>query len=263
MMENNIQKMPALFVGHGNPMNAIDDNKFTQTWQLIGESIPRPKAILSISAHWETLGTYFTAMQTPRTIHDFGGFPRALFNVEYPASGNPELASQISRTLKVQAAGLDETDWGLDHGTWSVLVHMFPQADIPVIQMSLNRNMTPRQHYELAQEMRYLRSQGVLIMGSGNMVHNLREVYWQNPESGYDWAQDVDEKIKNSISNHKHESLIDFRAQGPEFRLAIPTAEHYLPLLYVIGLQDDKDQISFFNEEICMGSLSMSGVMLK
>lgn len=263
MMENNIQKMPALFVGHGNPMNAIDDNKFTQTWQLIGESTPRPKAILSISAHWETQGTYFTAMQTPRTIHDFGGFPRALFNVEYPASGNPELASQISRTLKVQAAGLDETDWGLDHGTWSVLVHMFSQADIPVIQMSLNRNMTPRQHYELAKEMSYLREQGVLIMGSGNLVHNLREVDWQNPESAYDWAQDVDEKIKNSISNHKHDSLIDFRAEGPEFRLAIPTAEHYLPLLYVIGLQDDKDQVSFFNEEICMGSLSMTGVMLK
>ena len=255
--------MPVLFAGHGNPMNAIDYNKFTQAWHRLGESIPRPKAILSISAHWETQGTFITAMPTPRTIHDFGGFPRALFNVEYPASGNPELASKISRTMKGQAAGLDETEWGLDHGTWSVLVHMYPQADIPVIQMSLNRYMTPRQHYEMAQEMSYLRTQGVLIMGSGNMVHNLREVDWQNPDSGYDWAHEVDEKLKTSISNHDHNRLIDFRGQGPEFRLAIPTAEHYLPLMYVIGLQDEKDEISFFNNEICMGSLSMTGVMLK
>ena len=165
--------------------------------------------------------------------------------------------------MKGQAAGLDETEWGLDHGTWSVLVHMYPQADIPVIQMSLNRYMTPRQHYEMAQEMSYLRTQGVLIMGSGNMVHNLREVDWQNPDSGYDWAHEVDEKLKTSISNHDHNRLIDFRGQGPEFRLAIPTAEHYLPLMYVIGLQDEEDEISFFNEEICMGSLSMTGVMLK
>jgi len=262
-MNYNTQKMPVLFVGHGNPMNAIEDNSFTQTWHQIGKGIPRPTTILSISAHWETEGTYFTAMQTPRSVHDFGGFPRTLYNVVYPAPGNPELAEQIKSVIKGQVIELDELEWGLDHGTWSVLVHMFPQADIPVIQMSLNRNMTPRQHYELAQEMSYLREQGVLIMGSGNIVHNLREVDWHNPYSAYDWALDVNDKIKNQLRNHDHDSLIDFRKQGLEFRMAIPTAEHYLPLLYLIGLQSDSDEISFFNDKISMGSLSMTGVMLK
>lgn len=263
LMNTNTNKMPALFVGHGSPMNAIENNQFTRTWREIGLSIPRPKAILSISAHWETRGTYFTTMPVPRTIYDFGGFPRQLYEVKYPAKGNPELAQEISQTIKKQEIGLDMKEWGLDHGTWSVLKHMYPDANIPVIQMSINHFLSPVYHYELAQEMRYLREQGILIIGSGNMVHNLREVDWNNPNAGYDWALEVNNKLKNWLINKEHENLIDFRKHGSDFRLAIPTAEHYIPLLYLIGLQEENDELTLFNDELCMGSLSMTGVMVK
>jgi 4,5-DOPA dioxygenase extradiol len=255
-------KMPVFFVGHGNPMNAIEDNEFTKSWREIGASIPNPTSILCISAHWETRGTKLTAMSNPNTIHDFGGFPRALYEVQYPAAGNPELATQIKNQIKLSEIGLDYSDWGLDHGAWSVIKHLYPKANIPVVQMSLNQNQAPKYHYELSKELSFLRKNGVLIIASGNLVHNLRMVDWQNENTAYDWALEANEQMKKWILNDNHQSLIDFNKQGKAFELAIPTAEHFLPLLYTLGLKDKTDNINFFTDKLVMGSLSMTGLQI-
>jgi 4,5-DOPA dioxygenase extradiol len=255
-------KMPVLFVGHGNPMNAIEDNEFSKAWNEIGKSIPIPKGILCISAHWETRGTQITAMMLPPTIHDFGGFPRQLYEVQYPAPGNPLLASEIKNQILHTDVSLDLSSWGLDHGTWSVLKHLFPKADIPVLQMSINQNKSPKEHYELSKELAFLRSKGILIIGSGNVVHNLRLVDWQNENAEHAWAIEANQSIKSFIETGNHNALIDFRNQGRAYDLAIPTAEHYIPLLYTLALQEPTDKISFFSDKLVMGSLSMTSVLI-
>jgi 4,5-DOPA dioxygenase extradiol len=256
--------MPLLFVGHGSPMNAIEDNQFTRGWQDITETIPKPDAILCISAHWETKGTFVTAMDKPNTIHDFGGFPDALFNVKYPATGSPDLAEEIKRMVKKTEVGLDNS-WGLDHGTWSILRKMYPGAEIPVIQMSLDYSKSPESHYALAGELASFRKKGVLIIGSGNMVHNLRMVAWDKmdlPEYGYDWALEASTKMKNLILSGDHKPLIDFRSQGKAFDNAIPTPEHFLPLLYILALKEPDEKITIFNDKAVMGSLTMTSLKI-
>ena len=254
--------MPVLFVGHGNPMNAIEQNEFTNQWKIIGQTIPKPTSILCISAHWETRGTKLTAMPLPKTIHDFGGFPKELFAVEYPAVGNPKLALEISNHIEQPKASLDNSDWGLDHGTWSVLNHIYPNANIPVVQMSLNILQTPLYHYELAKQLAFLRSNGVLIIGSGNLVHNLGLIDWRNLNSGHDWAMEANDKMISFIDNGNHKALIDFKNQGKSFDLAIPTPEHFLPLIYILALQENGEAITFFNNKLTMGSLSMTGMLI-
>jgi 4,5-DOPA dioxygenase extradiol len=251
--------MPVLFLGHGSPLNAIEENAFTRGWQGIGKDLPRPNAILCISAHWETRGTFVTGMEKPRTIHDFGGFPQALFDVQYPAPGSPVLAEQTQQAVTSTHIGIDH-QWGLDHGAWSVIIHLFPKADLPVVQLSLDRSLTPQQHYDLARELAVLRRKGVLIIGSGNMVHNLGVIDWRNPEGGYDWAMEANSRMKELIMNEGHAQLVDFKAQGRAFQLSIPTPEHYLPLLYVLGLKDRKDPVSLFNDRTVMGSIAMTSV---
>lgn len=259
------EKMPILFLGHGSPMNAIEENEFVQGFRNVSKQIPTPKAILCISAHWETSGTYVTAMENPKTIHDFGGFPPELYAVQYPVKGSPELAQQVvAQAGKVEVV-LD-TKWGLDHGCWSVVKHLYPLANIPVLQMSLNVNKTPQEHFELAKELATFRKKGVLIVGSGNVVHNLGLIAWDKlslPEYGYDWATEANEKIKESIRNNDYQSLYSLQSQSAAFMMGIPTPEHYLPLLYVLGLQGKSDQISFFNDRVIGGSLSMLSVLIK
>ena len=262
---NNADKMPVLFIGHGSPMNAIEDNEFSQEWRSIGKSLPRPDAILCVSAHWETRGTFVTAMEKPITIHDFGGFPKALFDVQYPAPGSPELAKEITRIIKKTEVGLDEK-WGLDHGTWTVIKHLYPEADVPVIQLSLDYYQTSQYHYDLAKELAPLRKKGVLIIGSGNMVHNLGMVAWDKlntSDYSFDWAQEAKEKMINYIKNDDHQSLINYKSQGRAFKLSIPTPEHYLPLLYALALKDESEKVSFFNDKTVAGSLAMTSVKIE
>ncbi len=259
----NSNKMPVLFLGHGSPMNAIEENEFVQGFRQIAKSIELPKAILVISAHWETRGTQVTAMPQPRTIHDFGGFPQELFNVQYPAPGSPELAKKTKSIVTKTEIGLDDK-WGLDHGAWSVIKHLYPNADIPVIQMSLDYTQPPQYHYELAKEIVSLRNNGVLIIGSGNMVHNLGMVEWSrlNESFGYNWALEADSKMKKFIETDDHQPLIDYHKQGTEFKLAIPSPEHYLPLLYTLALKEKNDPIDFFNEKPVAGALTMTSVKI-
>jgi 4,5-DOPA dioxygenase extradiol len=261
---NNTGRMPVLFVGHGSPMYAIEENEFTQTWRQLGESIPTPKAILCISAHWETHGTKVTTMQHPQTIHDFGGFPRELYDVQYPAPGDPGLAKETIELLSGTKVMADEK-WGLDHGAWSVIRRMYPSAKIPVIEMSLDYTKTPNEHYELAKDLGIFRDKGVLIIGSGNIVHNLRKVAWDknpNEEFGFDWAVEANDKIKNLISDNKHKELINYTLLGQEVQLAVPTPDHYIPLLYALALKDENEDLSFFNDKAVMGSLTMTSVRI-
>lgn len=254
------EPMPVMFMGHGSPMNAIEENEFVKGWREAGKSIPLPQAILCISAHWETKGTFVTAMEKPQTIHDFGGFPQALFDVQYPAKGSPELARETKAMIKIADVGLDQK-WGLDHGCWSVVKPLFPNADIPVIQMSLDYTQSPQCHYELGQQLAALRKKGVLIIGSGNMVHNLGMLAWDKLNAdnyGFDWALEASDKMKKYILGNDHQSLIQFRAQGKAFDLAIPSAEHYLPMLYVLGLKSENEKISLFNDKAVAGSLTMT-----
>lgn len=257
--------MPALFLGHGSPMNAIEDNIFVQNWRKLAQDIPKPKAILVISAHWETQGTKVTAMENPKTIHDFGGFPRALFEVQYPAKGDPELAMYIQEALKhFSEIELDQL-WGLDHGNWSVVKHLYPDADIPVLQLSLDYSKPAQYHYNLARELQLLRKKGVLIIGSGNMVHNLRMISWENmqqPGFGFDWALDINNKMKQLIMEDNHLALINYENFGLAGKYAIPTPEHYMPLIYTLGLKDKNDEISFLNDIPVGGSLTMTSVIL-
>jgi len=257
-------KMPVLFIGHGSPMNGIEDNAFSKTWAKLGAEIPKPKAVLVVSAHWLTNGTHITAMEAPKTIHDFGGFPQALFDVQYPAPGNPELALETSKLITSTSVGLDH-DWGLDHGTWTVVRHMYPNADIPVLQLSIDYSKPPQYHYELAKELAALRKKGVLIIGSGNMVHNLRMVAWDKlnePEFGYDWAQEINQVFKEKIVAGDVQSLIQYERLGSAAKLAIPTPDHYYPLLYTLGLQNKTDAIDFFNDKAVGGSLTMTSVRI-
>lgn len=260
---SNTSKMPVLFLGHGSPMNAIEDNDFVRTFKKLGTELQRPNAILCISAHWETKGTFVTAMQNPKTIHDFGGFPKELFDVQYPAPGSPELALETQKIIQKTEVGLDDK-WGLDHGAWSVIKHLYPNADIPVIQMSIDYSQPASYHYELAKELSSLRQKGVLIIGSGNMVHNLRLVAWNklNEQFAFDWALEANEKMKSYILNGDHQKLIDFRSQGKAFDLAIPTPEHYLPLIYALALKDEKEEVTLFNDQSLAGSLSMTSVKI-
>ena len=257
-------RMPVLFVGHGSPMYAIEENEFVNAWRKLGASIPRPRAILCISAHWETNGTFVTAMDKPQTIHDFGGFPKELFAVQYPAPGSPELAIETKQSVTSVTVGLDEK-WGLDHGAWSVIRNIYPKADIPVIEMSLNYNNSPQAHYDLAKELSSLRDKGVLIIGSGNIVHNLRLVAWDKmnePEYGFDWAMHANDKIKQHILNNNHKDLINYSLLGREVQMAVPTPEHYLPLLYTLALKGANEPVTFFNDKAVMGSLSMTSVKI-
>ena len=255
-------KLPALFIGHGSPMNGIEDNEFSNTWKKLGKEIFKPRAVLVISAHWLTNGTFVTAMEKPKTIHDFGGFPKELFEVEYPAPGSPELAQEISKNIVSTSVGLDH-DWGLDHGAWTVIRHMYPNADIPVLQMSIDYSKPASYHYELAKQLVSLRKKGVLIVGSGNMVHNLRMIAWDKlnePEFGYDWAKEINQIFKEKISSNSHNDLIAYEKLGSAAKLAIPTPDHYFPLIYTLALQGKNDEISFFNDKAVGGSLTMTSV---
>ncbi|WP_207534313.1 4,5-DOPA dioxygenase extradiol [Desertivirga arenae] len=256
------QQMPVLFIGHGSPMNGIEDNEFSQRWKKMAQEIPVPKAVLVISAHWYTRGTKITAMDYPATIHDFGGFPKALFDVHYPAPGCPELATETASLVSTTIVELDH-DWGLDHGTWTIIRHMYPQANIPVLQLSIDYTRDPSYHYELSKDLSTLRKKGVLIIGSGNMVHNLRMISWEMINGGgYDWAYTMNEQFKSLITNKEHEALINYSRLGREAMLSIPTPEHYLPLLYTLGLQGNRDEISFFNDKAVGGSLTMTSVKI-
>jgi 4,5-DOPA dioxygenase extradiol len=249
--------MPVLFLGHGSPMNAIEDNEFSLAWQEAAREIPQPKAILCISAHWETRGSQVTAMEAPRTIHDFYGFPRLLFEKQYPAPGSPDLAARVSK-LASPSTVLPDHSWGLDHGTWSVLCRMYPKADVPVVQLSLDRSHENAHHYELGRALKQLRQEGVLIIGSGNIVHNLRMMVWE--DTAFDWAVEYDAKIKQWILDGDHEAIIQYEKHGNAAMLSVNSAEHYLPLLYILGLKEQNEQISFFTDKLWGGSLSMRSV---
>jgi 4,5-DOPA dioxygenase extradiol len=256
--------MPALFIGHGSPMNGIEDNDFSRRWKAMAKEIPAPAAVLVVSAHWFTKGTRITAMDFPRTIHDFGGFPKALFDVRYNAPGNPALAKETASLFRSTPVALDH-DWGLDHGAWTIIRHMYPQANIPVLQLSIDYSKEPRYHYDLAKELYRLRKKGVLIIGSGNMVHNLGMVAWDKmdqPGYGYDWAIQINDQFKQLIRGGDHQPLIRYESLGKEAKLAIPTPEHYLPLLYTLGLKSSRDRVSFFNDKAVAGSLTMTSVKL-
>lgn len=254
--------MPVLFIGHGSPMNGIEDNEFSGKWASMAQDIPVPTAVLVVSAHWFTKGTHITAMDFPRTIHDFGGFPQALFDVDYPAPGNPELAAETAQLIHATPVGLDH-DWGLDHGAWTIVRHMYPEANIPVLQLSIDYTKDARYHYDLSKELQLLRKKGVLILGSGNMVHNLRMMSWQMINGGgYDWALQMNDKFKSLILNNEHQPLMNYQSLGKEAMLAIPTPEHYLPLMYTLGLKNENEEIYLFNDKAVGGSLTMTSVQI-
>lgn len=242
-------------------MNTLAQNRYTEAWRQIGRSIPRPKAILALSAHWYVPGTAITAMQTPRTIHDFGGFPQALYEVRYPAPGSPALAQRIRGLLAPLDVGLDQS-WGLDHGTWSVLAHAFPRADIPVVQMSLDATRPAAFHYGLGGKLAALREEGVLIIGSGNVVHNLRMLNWSDDAPAYDWALRFNGQVRDHLARRDHQPLIAYEEMGEAARLSIPTPEHYLPLLYILGLQGEGESLAFAVDGIQNASISMLTVVV-
>ena len=254
------ERTPVLFVGHGNPMNAIEDNVHSRAWKEVAKDL-HPQLILCISAHWESRGTYITGDAHPKTIHDFGGFPQALFDANYPAPGSPETATLIQQQIQEPEVHLTDR-WGLDHGTWSVLLQMFPSADIPVLQMSMDRTLSPAQMYQLGKQLAFLRSRGVLIMGSGNIVHNLGMVRWGDDPEPYDWAVEFDNKVKELIDRRDHAALIRYRDLGRAAQLSVPTPDHYLPLLYTLGLQEKAEEVYYFNETMAFGSGSMRSFVI-
>lgn len=249
------KKMPVLFIGHGSPMNAIEDNAFSREWKKLGQQLPRPEAILCISAHWLTEGVRVTALPKPETIHDFGGFPQALFDAQYQAPGNPALALQTAALLQPENS-VQDMEWGLDHGAWSVLKPMFPDADIPVIQLSLDVRRSHESHYLLSKSLAALRRRRVLIVGSGNIVHNLGRMQWK--DEAYDWAQEFDDFAVRKIQSGEHHSLVHYDKLGKSAQLSIPSPDHYWPMLYVLGLQEKNDELRFFNRKTTMGSVSMT-----
>lgn len=255
--------MPVIFAGHGTPMNAIEDNEFVRAWNTLGTRLPRPQAILCVSAHWETKGTFITSMEMPKTIHDFYGFPKELYAQKYPAPGSAGLSDMVRERIQDVKA---DYEWGLDHGTWSLLKHIYPYANIPVVQLSIDYSKDARYHYELARQLSFLRTKGVLIIGSGNMIHNLRMVRVENDdfntEYGYDWAFELNDVLKEKIQARDHFALIDYNHIHNSARLAIPTPEHYIPLLYVLALQGKNEEIKFFNDKVIAGSLSMTSLII-
>ncbi len=256
--------MPVLFIGHGSPMNAIEDNEFSKGWRTIAKTLPKPTAILCISAHWETKGTFVTAMEKPKTLHDFGGFPQTLFNVQYPAPGSKWLAEETKNALTKTKVGLDET-WGFDHGSWSILKHIYPNADIPLVQLSIDYTKEAQYHYDLAQELASLRKKGVLIIGSGNMVHNFGYAQMKgdfNTHFGLDWAIEANESFKKLISQNDFKSLIDYKNYSKALQLSAPTAEHYLPLIYTVALRTKNENVTFFNDALVGGSFSMTSIKI-
>lgn len=255
------KKMPVYFFGHGSPMNGIEDNEFSRGWRRVGQSTELPSAVLVVSAHWLTHGTHVTAMNNPRTIHDFGGFPKALYDIQYPAPGSPELAEEIGKTITSVKVGMDH-EWGLDHGAWVVVKEMYPDAKIPVLQLSIDYNKPAEYHYELAKELSALRKKGVLILGSGNMVHNLRMIGWDIPDRGFDWAEEINQVMKSKIASRDHKALIDYGSLGAAAKLAIPTPDHYFPLIYTLGLQENNEGTEFFNDKAVMGSITMTSVKI-
>ncbi len=255
-------RLPAIFFGHGNPMNALATNEYTEAWSALGRALPRPRAILAISAHWYLPGTHVTAMRQPRTIHDFGGFPRELYEVRYRAQGDPALAERVRELLAPADVMLDQ-HWGLDHGTWSVLVHAYPHADVPVVQLAIDETKPPAYHYELAKRLAPLRDEGVLIAGSGNIVHNLHAYAWgRHPAEPFDWAVRFEERARAFLSAGDHEPLVDYEALGEDALLSVPTPEHYLPLLYVIATQQPGEAVTYPVEGGDGGSISMLSVQV-
>lgn len=255
-------KMPALFVGHGSPMNAIEDNRYTEAWHQLGQSLPAPKAILVISAHWYTRDTAVTAMSKPRTIHDFGGFPQQLFDVEYPAPGSLDLAERVKTLLAPLSVATDTDQWGLDHGTWSILVKMYPQANIPVVQLSIDGTQPADYHYQLGRKLAALRQEGILIIGSGNVVHNLRMLKWQAGAEPFPWAVRFEQFVRQNLTYSGQAHPLVAYEQHPDAAMAAPSADHYLPLLYILGLWDGEESLSTPIEGIEMASLSMLSVKL-
>lgn len=257
-------RMPAFFLGHGSPMNALEDNIYTRAWQKLGETVPRPKAIVAVSAHWFTRGTAVTAMENPRTIHDFGGFPQALFDKRYPAPGSPALAKQLQELLKPINVTADTSEWGLDHGTWGVLIKMYPDADIPVVQLSIDGTQPAEYHYQIGKKLAALREEGVMIVASGNVVHNLRMVKWEGSTEPYSWAVAFNQYVLDNLSWKgavKDHPLVNFM-QHEGAALSNPSVEHYLPLLYILGAWDGEEAIETPTDGIVMGSLSMLSVQL-
>ncbi len=252
----NTARMPAVFVGHGNPMNALEQNRYTHAWRRIGASMPQPKAVLCVSAHWYIHGTAVTAMDKPRTIHDFGGFPQELFEAQYPAPGSPQLVARVRDLLAPVDVRLDQT-WGLDHGTWSVLAHAYPDANVPVVQLSLDASQPAQYHYDLGARLAPLRDEGVLIVGSGNVVHNLGRIQWAEDARPYDWATRFNEKARAHLAAREHQPLIDYLALDADARLSVPTPEHYLPLLYIVATQAKDETISLPVDGIELGSIGM------
>ncbi|HEY3486780.1 MAG TPA: 4,5-DOPA dioxygenase extradiol [Gammaproteobacteria bacterium] len=255
-------KMPAIFFGHGNPLNALEDNQYTRAWSDIGRRISTPRAIVAVSAHWYVRGTHVTAMPAPRTIHDFGGFPPALYQVQYPAPGDPALAQRLQELLHPVEVGLD-MHWGLDHGTWSVLCHVFPKADIPIVQLSIDRTQPPAFHYALGRKLADLRAEGVLVIGSGNLVHNLHTYAWgRHPVAPFDWALRFETRARELLASGEHAPLVDYESLGADALLSVPTSEHYLPLLYVIALQRQGEAATFPVTGIEGGSVSMLALQI-
>lgn len=252
--------MPAVFFGHGNPMNALEDNRYTKGWKELGKALQRPRAVLSVSAHWYVPETAVTAMAAPRTIHDFGGFPRELYEAAYPAPGDPRLARRVRELLAPADVGLDE-GWGLDHGTWSVLTHVFPKADVPVVQLSIDKTKPAAFHFKLAKRLAPLREEGVLVIGSGNLVHNLHSFAWEGrPVKPFDWALRFEERARVLLAAGDYGPLIDYESLGPDAMLSAPTPDHYLPLLYVLALRLEGERTSFPVEGVDGGSISMLSV---
>ncbi|MDE2624471.1 MAG: 4,5-DOPA dioxygenase extradiol [Betaproteobacteria bacterium] len=254
--------MPALFLGHGNPMHALLDNAYTRAWHKLGSRLPRPDAILAISAHWQLPRAAVTAMDPPRTIHDFGGFPRALYGVQYPCPGDPVLARRVAELLGPASIEQDQS-WGLDHGTWSLLCHLYPDASVPVIQLAMEASAPPSAHYERGRQLAALRNEGVLILGSGNIVHNLERARWEKDPQPEDWARRFDGWVREKIASGEDSALLDPATAGPDGTLSVPTPEHYWPLLYVLGSRRAGDRVSFPVEGIDMGTISMTGVLME
>lgn len=255
------ETMPVLFLGHGSPMNAIEENEYVKGFRAIAKTLPKVKAVICVSAHWYINSTKITAMPKPKTIHDFGGFPDALYKVQYPAPGNPELAKETAAIIKKTTVGLDQ-DWGLDHGAWSVLKHLFPNADVPVLQLSIDYSKPAAWHFELAKELSALRNKGVLLVGSGNIVHNLYEVDFKriNENFGFDWAIEARETINKLLLKGDLKSIVEYEKLGKALQKAAPTPDHFLPLIYMLGLKTEKDKTELFNDKLLAGSLSMTSV---
>ncbi|MEN9379837.1 MAG: hypothetical protein RJB15_1530 [Pseudomonadota bacterium] len=255
-------RQPAIFAGHGSPMYAIESNRYTAAWTALGKSLKRPDAILVVSAHWVTRGTWVTAMANPKTIHDFGGFPQALFEIQYPALGSPALADRVKELLNVPVV-LEENEWGIDHGAWSVLKYLYPNADVPVVQLSLDGSMSAQEHYDLAQQLKPLRDENILILSSGNVVHNLRTIHWQDDALPYPWAKDFNEFFAAQLHAKHHEPLIEWEKYGEAAHLSIPTPEHYWPALYTLALQHEDEGASIYTDGIEMSSISMLGFSIQ